>query len=177
MNIRSRGAVVGAVASLMCVGLLFQGSAAQALTETDPAPADSSLGGGVVATGNGESRIVVDFNLSRVTLTQGRVLDIDGILDAQQTDIAGTVHDAVRLHADGPEVNARFAYRISMLGELTDYWVDFRAANHGRQGYPASSSRASPPETTRRRGALPSAATDRGSGRVTSPSATPTAFP
>jgi hypothetical protein len=66
--------------------------------------------------------IGVDATTSRVALTDGKAWDVKGTFARFNSSLDGQNREALDLRTGG-EISAKVAYRVSMLGKQTPYWV------------------------------------------------------
>lgn len=71
----------------------------------------------------GPWKLEATVSTSRVALTDGKAGAVKGELEGPQTQVEGRRQDVLAVRAYGPDTAATVAYRVSMLGWKTGYWV------------------------------------------------------
>lgn len=120
------GAVVLTLAA--CAGLLLPAGSANAAEDADPT-SDT----GMTVSGMSYHRIRVGITPSRITLTEGKALEVHGVLAYQALTIDAPNENAAEVRKGGYDdrTDATLAYRISMLGKPTPYWLRLAVVRQG----------------------------------------------
>lgn len=129
---RSRPALVGMFTSIICAGFLVQGGTLPASAQPSPPPEVSSQDSGEVEAA-ATRKTTLDVDAWRVSLSEGRVVTTKGEASPLPSEVGeGLSTDVFTIRGD--EAGMILSYRVKMLDEPTDYWIQFASVNSSASG-------------------------------------------